>query len=62
MGVRVMRRDGTVETFGIKGDGLWTAQRDDYSGTLKVSFLRAGYWEEVRRFYRNEEWARVEIR
>ena len=47
--------NGTVETFGIKGDGLWTAQRDDYSGTLKVSFLRAGYWEEVRRFYRNED-------
>ncbi|GMA39006.1 hypothetical protein [Mobilicoccus caccae] len=62
MGVRVTRRDGTVDEYGRTGDGAWTAERDDYSGTLKVSFLRAGYWEEVRRFYRSEEWARVEIR
>lgn len=62
MGVRVTRRDGHVEEFGLPGDGLWTAQRDPYSGTLKVSFLRAGHWEEARRFYRSEEWRRVEIR
>ncbi|MDO5627515.1 MAG: hypothetical protein Q4G43_04255 [Mobilicoccus sp.] len=62
MGVEVTLRSGGVDRFGTPGDGLWTAERDDYSGTLKVSFLRAGQWEEVRRFYRTEEWSRVEIR
>ncbi|WP_176489694.1 hypothetical protein [Mobilicoccus massiliensis] len=56
------RRDGTVDSYGVDGDGFWTAERDPYSGTLKVSYLRAHRWEEVRRFYRTEEWSRVEIR
>ena len=62
MGLRVTRRDGRVEDFGLPGDRLWTATRDPYSGTLTVAFLRAGRWEEVRRLYRSEEWRRVEVR
>lgn len=61
MGVRVTRRDGRVEVYGRPGDGEWTARRDDYSGTLIVSYLRAGRFEEVRRFYSTAEWKRVEI-
>lgn len=61
MGVRVYRRDGRTELYGRPGDGEWTARRDEYSGTLLVAYLRAGRWEEVRRFYRSEEWSRVVI-
>lgn len=61
MGVKVRKRDGSVEVFGRPRDGEWTARRDEYSGTLLVAYLRAGRFEEVRRFYRSEEWNRVEI-
>ncbi|MDO5698522.1 MAG: hypothetical protein Q4G51_11190 [Dermatophilus congolensis] len=61
MGVRVYRRDGGVDVYGHAGDGEWTARRDEYSGTLLVAYLRAGKFEEVRRFYRTEEWSKVVI-
>ncbi len=61
MGVRVYRRDGSTEVYGHPGDGEWTARRDEYSGTLLVAYLRAGKFEEVRRFYRSEEWSKVVI-
>lgn len=62
MGVRVTRRDGTVETYGHAGDGEWTATRDDRTRALSIAFLRARMWPELRRVYRSEEWVRVEIR
>lgn len=61
MGVRVWRRDGGRDDFGTAGDRAWTARRDDASGTLLVAHLRGGRFEEVRRFYRPDEWRRVEI-
>lgn len=61
MGVRVTLRSKRVEEFGRRGDGEWTARHEEYSGTLLVAYLRAGRSEEVRRFYRPEDWARVEI-
>ncbi len=61
MGVRVYRRDGRREEFGHPGDGEWIARRDQRTGTLLVAYLRAGRFEEVRRLYRSEDWARAEI-
>lgn len=61
MGVKVYRRDGTIDTYGHPGDREWTARRDEYSGTLLVAYVRAGRFEEVRRFYRPDEWARAEF-
>lgn len=61
MGVRVTLRDGRVDVYGRRGDKEWTARRDEYEGTLLVAYLRAGRFEEVRRFYRGDEWSRVEI-
>lgn len=61
MGVRVVLRDGRVEQYGRRGDKEWTARRDEYDGTLLVAYLRGGRFEEVRRFFRGDEWSRVEI-
>ncbi|WP_168581904.1 hypothetical protein [Gephyromycinifex aptenodytis] len=61
MGVRVWLRDGRIEQYGRSGDKEWTARRDEYDATLLVAYLRAGQFEEVRRFYRGDEWSRVEI-
>lgn len=61
VGVRVWLRDGRREDFGHPRDGQWTARRDDFSGVLLVAYVRAGVFEEVRRFYRSDEWRRVEI-
>ncbi|MBO3156925.1 hypothetical protein GZ189_08475, partial [Dermatophilus congolensis] len=52
---------GRREDFGHPRDGQWTARRDDFSGVLLVAYVRAGVFEEVRRFYRSDEWRRVEI-
>lgn len=61
MGVRILRRDGRVDVYGVPGDRLWTARRSDAAGTLVVAQVRLGQFEEVRRIYRPDEWRRVEI-